>query len=352
MSTMKKSIILNNISIGLSNEPYIIAEISGNHNGDIERAKKLIQVAKESGAHAVKMQTYTADTMTINCHKPDFCIEGGLWDGKNLYQLYEWAHTPWEWHQTLFNYAKTLNITLFSSPFDETAVDFLESLDTPAYKIASFELVDHLLIAKVAQTLKPIIMSTGMASYEEIASAIKVAKQNGNKELIVLHCISGYPTPIADSNLKTIQRLQQDFDVHVGLSDHTLGTTAAITATALGAVVIEKHFTLSREDGGPDAAFSLEPDELKHLCDSTKDAWQSLGQANYDLRDAEAANLQFRRSIYVVEDIKKGDILCEQNIRRIRPGFGLAPKHYQSILGKRATQDISRGTPLSWELCK
>jgi N-acetylneuraminate synthase len=347
---MPKNIILDNTCIGKDHEPYIIAELSGNHNGDINRAKELIKVAKQSGAHAVKMQTYTADTMTIDCDKDDFCIKGGLWHGKKLYQLYEWAHTPWSWHEELFAFAKALDITLFSSPFDETAVDFLESLNAPAYKIASFELVDHPLIAKVAQTKKPMIMSTGMASYEDISSAIDVAKKHGNEELIILHCISGYPTPIADSNLKTIEKLKQDFNIQVGLSDHTLGTTAAIAATALGATVIEKHFTLKRSDGGPDAAFSLEPDELKQLCETTKAAWQSLGHANYELKDSEATNVQFRRSIYVVQDMQKGDTFNENNIRRIRPGFGLAPKFYKELLGSAATQNISKGTPMKWEL--
>ena len=230
-------------------------------------------------------------------------------------------------------------------------MDFLESLGAPAYKIASFELVDHPLIAKVAKTKKPIIMSTGMANYDEIASAIEVAKQHGNKDLIILHCISGYPTPLAESNLKTIQKLQHDFDLHIGLSDHTLGTTAATVATALGAVVIEKHFTLKRSDGGPDAAFSLQPDELKALCETTKAAWQTLGTASYDLKEAESPNVQFRRSVYVVKDVKQGETFTTENLRRIRPGYGLAPKYYQAILGSTATKDISAGTPMDWALC-
>ncbi|MAD02039.1 MAG: pseudaminic acid synthase [Pseudoalteromonas sp.] len=348
---MRNPIKIDNNYIGEDFSPYIIAEMSGNHNGDIDRAKELIKQAKQAGASAVKMQTYTADTMTIDCDKDDFQIKGGLWDGKNLYQLYEWAHTPWNWHQVLFSYANDLGITLFSSPFDETAVDFLESLNAPAYKIASFELVDHPLIAKVAKTKKPIILSTGMATYDEIAEAIKVAKNNGNEELIVLHCISGYPTPIAESNLSTITKLKKDFGVQVGLSDHTLGTTASVAATVLGATVIEKHFTLKRADGGPDAAFSLEPNELQQLCNTTKDAWLSLGQANYELKKAETPNLQFRRSVYVVEDIKKGDTFNEKNIRRIRPGFGLQPKYYNELLGSTATKNISKGTPMRWDLC-
>jgi pseudaminic acid synthase len=347
---MNHEIHIDGTGIGNHHEPYIIAELSGNHNGDINRALALIKVAKEAGAHAVKIQTYTADTMTIDCDKPDFRIEGGLWDNQQLYQLYQWAHTPWEWHQQLFDEAKRLGITMFSSPFDETAVDLLESLGAPAYKIASFELTDLMLIKKVAVTGKPIIMSTGMANHAEIEQAIKTARHSGCQDLIVLHCISGYPTPIAGSNLLSIRRLQEDFDVCVGLSDHTLGVTAAITGVALGAHVIEKHFTLNRDDGGPDAAFSLEPQELAQLCTSTRDAWLALGLGDYSTKAAEKPNLKFRRSIYVVQDIKKGEALTEQNVRRIRPGFGLPPGHYVEVLGKTAAQDLERGTALDWEM--
>jgi pseudaminic acid synthase len=345
---MNHEIHIDGTGIGNHFPPYIIAELSGNHNGDINRAMALLKVAKESGANAVKIQTYTADTMTIDCDKPDFLIEGGLWHDKQLYQLYEWAHTPWAWHQQLFDEAKKLGITIFSSPFDETAVDLLENLGAPAYKIASFELTDLMLIKKVAATGKPMIMSTGMANQAEIQQAISTARNGGCQDLIILHCISGYPTPIAGSNLNSIKRLQQDFDECVGLSDHTLGVTAAITGVALGAHVIEKHFTLDRDDGGPDAAFSLEPDELKQLCETTFDAWSALGEGDYTTKVDEKPNLKFRRSIYVVEDVKKGEVLTEKNVRRIRPGFGLAPKHYPEVLGKTASQDIQRGTALDW----
>lgn len=347
---MNNDIIIDGISIGPDHPPYIIAEISGNHNGDINKALELIRIAKQSGAQAVKIQTYTADTMTIDSDQPDFLIEGGLWHGKQLYQLYQWAHTPWQWHQPLFDEAKRLGITLFSSPFDETAVDLLEQLNTPAYKIASFELTDLMLIKKVAATGKPMIMSTGMANQQEIQQAIDTAREAGCKELLILHCISGYPTPIGDTNLATITRLKADFDVAVGLSDHTLGVTAAITGVALGAVVVEKHFTLRRDDGGPDAAFSLEPDELKQLCTSTHDAWSALGQGDYATREAEKPNLKFRRSIYVVKDIQAGELLSEDNIRRIRPGFGLPPGHYPEVLGKVANRALQRGTALEWTM--
>ncbi len=342
--------IIDGIAIGPDNPPYIIAEISGNHNGDINKALQLIHIAKEAGAQAVKIQTYTADTMTIDSDQPDFLIDGGLWHSKQLYQLYQWAHTPWEWHQQLFDAAKRLGITLFSSPFDETAVDLLEQLGAPAYKIASFELTDLILIKKVAATGKPMIMSTGMANQQEIQQAIDTARDAGCNELLILHCISGYPTPIAGANLASITRLKTDFDVAVGLSDHTLGVTAAITGVALGAVVVEKHFTLNRDDGGPDAAFSLEPDELKLLCQSTRDAWSALGKGDYSTKDAEKPNLKFRRSIYVVQDIKQGEQLSEQNIRRIRPGFGLPPKHFDEVIGKTVNRDVARGTALNWSM--
>lgn len=347
---MNHEIHIDGVGIGNHHPPYIIAELSGNHNGDINRAIELLRVAKSAGANAVKIQTYTADTMTIDCDRPDFLIEGGLWHGKQLYQLYHWAHTPWAWHQQLFDEAKRLGITIFSSPFDESAVDLLESLGAPAYKIASFELTDHVLIKKVAATGKPMIMSTGMANKEEIQQAIDVARGAGCQDLIILHCISGYPTPIGDSNLLSINRLQQDFEVCVGLSDHTLGVTAAITAVALGAHVIEKHFTLKREDGGPDAAFSLEPPELLQLCQTTADAWRALGKGDYTTKEAEKDNLKFRRSIYVVKDIKQGETFNQDNTRRIRPGFGLSPKHYPDILGQQASQDIQRGTALTWSM--
>jgi N-acetylneuraminate synthase len=338
--------IIGKSTLGNDSPPYIIAELSGNHNGDIQRAFDLIKAAKECGANAVKIQTYTPDTMTIDSNLPDFQIEGGLWHGQNLYQLYQWAHTPWEWHQALFEFADKVGITIFSSPFDETAVDLLEQLNTPAYKIASFELTDTVLIEYVAKTGKPIIMSTGMADYDDINLAISTAKQAGASQIALLHCISGYPTPIEQANLNTLKLLQQDFDIVIGLSDHTLGTTAAIAATALGACIIEKHFTLKRSDGGPDAAFSLEPHELAHLCEQTHAAWQALGKANYTLKVSEQDNVKFRRSIYAIKDIQAGEILTTENIKRIRPGYGLAPKYYHEIIGKKAAKALKRGEPL------
>ncbi|MDF2178306.1 pseudaminic acid synthase [Aliiglaciecola sp. CAU 1673] len=332
--------------IGADHPPFVIAEMSGNHNGDLGRALELVEQAKMAGASAIKLQTYTADTMTIDCDLPDFQIQGGLWDGRNLYELYEWAHTPWDWHKALFERARELELECFSSPFDESAVDFLESLDTPAYKVASFELLDLPLIAYMAKTGKPMIMSSGMANQAEIKEALTCAKDNGAKDIVLLHCISGYPTPIEQANLMTIPMLARDFGCQVGLSDHTLGTIASTTAIALGARVIEKHFTLRRADGGPDAAFSLEPEEFKRLTEDCFAAWQALGKAGYEQREAEKANLKFRRSIYVVEDIKAGDLFTEKNIRRIRPGYGLHPKHFKDILGQKARRDFSRGEPL------
>lgn len=343
------NIIINGREIGPGNPPYIIAELSGNHNGKIERALKTIDAAHEAGADAIKLQTYTPDTMTLNCDLPDFLISGGLWEGYKLYDLYEWAHTPFEWHEELFEHAKKRNITIFSSPFDETAVDLLEKLHTPAYKIASFELTDLPLIKYVARTGKPIIMSTGMANEEEINEAVETARGEGAMDIILLHCISSYPTPIEQSNIKQIQELQDRFGVVCGLSDHTLGTTASISAVALGANIIEKHFTLSRNDKGPDSAFSLEPEELIHLTEQTRKAWMALGSPGYSLREAEKENKVFRRSLYFVKDLKKGDIINTHCIRRIRPGFGLPPKYFDELIGKRLARDVVRGNPVSWE---
>ncbi|KAB0287451.1 pseudaminic acid synthase [Vibrio fortis] len=333
--------------IGLDYKPYIIAELSANHNGDINNAFKIIEMAKKAGADAIKLQTYRPDTITIDCDKEDFQIHGGLWDGNSLYQLYEWAHTPWEWHEALFEKAKEVGITIFSSPFDFTAVDLLEELNAPAYKIASFELVDHALIAKVAKTGKPMIMSTGMANKEEIHDAIAVAKDNGCKELVVLHCVSGYPAPADQYNLRTIKDMQSRFNVLSGLSDHTIDNATAVASVALGACLIEKHVTLDRNGGGPDDSFSLEPQELEALCNDTETAWQALGQVNYDRTEAEKGNVKFRRSLYVVKDIKAGQKVTPENVRSIRPGFGLAPKYYDEIMGKEVKEDISRGTPVN-----
>ncbi|MBY6187935.1 pseudaminic acid synthase [Marinobacter hydrocarbonoclasticus] len=347
---MKPFMEIDGRKIGPDHPPYIIAELSANHNGDIENAFRIIEEAKKAGADAIKLQTYRADTITIDCDKEEFQIRGGLWDGRSLYDLYEWAHTPWEWHQALFAKAKEVGITIFSSPFDFTAVDLLEDLGAPAYKIASFELVDHALIARVAQTGKPMIMSTGMANQEEIAEAIAVAKANGCEQLVMLHCVSGYPAPADQYNLRTIPDLSERFDVLAGLSDHTIDNATAVTSVALGACLIEKHVTLDRNGGGPDDSFSLEPAELAQLCRDTKTAWASLGKVNYERTEAERGNVKFRRSLYVVADIKAGEIITAENVKSIRPGFGMAPKHHDAVMGKTAKADIERGTPLSWEL--
>jgi N-acetylneuraminate synthase len=329
-------------------KPYIIAELSGNHNGDINRAYSLIDAAKNAGADAVKLQTYTADTITMDHDSDEFRVKGGLWDGYKLYDLYQEAHTPWDWHPQLFDYAKKLGITIFSTPFDETAVDFLESLDAPIYKIASFELVHHPLIAYVARLKKPMVMSTGMASVEEISEAVDVAMKNGCTDLTLLHCVSEYPAPIENCNLATMIDLKHRFPkCRIGLSDHTMGTTVAIAAVALGATMIEKHVTLKRADGGVDSAFSLEPDELKQLCDTTRDAALALGTVNYQRSDSERKNTAFRRSIYAVKDIAEGEEFTTENIRIIRPGYGAAPKHLPEILGKKSNKFIAKGSPLS-----
>jgi pseudaminic acid synthase len=339
---------IDNRTISNKNFPYIIAELSANHNGSIERAFKIIKAAKDAGADAVKIQTYTADTMTIKSDRKEFQIKGGLWDGYDLYSLYKWAETPYEWHKPLFDYAKEVGITIFSTPFDETAVDLLEDLNAPAYKIASFEITDLPLIKYIARTKKPMLISTGMANLIEINEAVEVAKENGCEDLILLHCISSYPAPPEQCNLRTIPDLSQRFDVLSGLSDHTMGLTVALSSVALGACVIEKHLTLSRDDKGPDSEFSIEPHELKNLCEETKIAFLSLGIAGYELKEAEKSVIKFRRSLYAVKDIKKGEKFTKENIRSIRPGFGLPPKYYEKILGNNASEDIKYGSPLSW----
>ena len=336
--------------IGPDHPPYIIAELSANHNGSLERALQTIDAAHQAGAAAIKLQTYTADTMTINCDREDFMIKGGLWDGYKLYDLYRWAETPFEWHQAMFAHARKLGITVFSTPFDESAVDLLEKLDAPAYKIASFENTDLPLIRYVAKTGKPMILSTGMASEQEIAEAVDTARSAGCKELALLHCISSYPAPIEQSNLMTIPDLRQRLGVHVGLSDHTVTNTASVVATALGAVLIEKHFILDRNDKGPDSSFSIEPDELEELVNQTKDAALSLGKAGYERKPAEEENIKFRRSLYFVKDIKEGEIITEDCIRRIRPGFGLPPKCYEELLGRRLKVSVQCGAPISMDV--
>ena len=336
--------------IGPGHPPYVIAEMSGNHNGDINRAFALLEAAKTAGADAVKLQTYTADTITIDHDGPGFRIEGGLWNSRTLYELYQEAHTPWEWHPQLFAKAHELGITIFSSPFDPTAVEFLEQLGAPAYKIASFEIVDLPLIQRAARTGKPLIVSTGLAGLGEIGDAVEAARAAGCREIALLHCTSGYPTPPEDSNLRTIPHLAEAFGVVAGLSDHTPGTAVPVAATALGARVIEKHFTLHRADGGPDAAFSLEPEELAELVTSCRTAWTALGDVNYALEASERGNKIFRRSLYAVKDIPAGAELTAENVRSIRPGYGLPPKHLPEILGRRAGRLIARGTPLTWSL--
>lgn len=346
---MNSFIEINGRKIGPNYKPYIIAELSANHNGDINKAFQIIEEAKKAGADAIKLQTYRADTITIDCDKEDFQIRDGLWDGRTLYELYEWAHTPWEWHKPLFEKAKELDITIFSSPFDFTAVDLLEELNTPAYKIASFELVDLALIRRVAQTGKPMIMSTGMANQEEIQEAIDTARNNGCEELVVLHCVSGYPAPAEQYNLKTIADISERFDVLSGLSDHTIDNATSVAAVVLGACLIEKHVTLDRDGGGADDSFSLEPHELAQLCKDSKTAWQALGKVNYERTEAEKGNVKFRRSLYVVKDVKEGEEFTTENVRSIRPGFGLEPKYYDEVVGKKASKSIQRGTPIDFE---
>ncbi|HVK99654.1 MAG TPA: pseudaminic acid synthase [Dongiaceae bacterium] len=330
-------------------EPYVVAELSANHNGKLSTALNIITEAKKAGADAVKLQTYTADTITLNSNADEFQIKGGLWGGKTLYQLYQEAHMPWEWHVPLFEHARTLGITIFSSPFDTTAVDLLEDLDAPAYKIASFEAVDLPLIRYVAGTGKPMIISTGMADADEIGEAIAAAQDAGCKELAVLHCVSGYPAPAEDYNLRTIPDMMERFGLVTGLSDHTLDNATAIASVALGACLFEKHFTLSRNGGGPDDSFSLEPPELAALCRDVRTAWRALGAVNYARKSSEQSNVQFRRSLYFVEDLKAGDLITESVIRSVRPGFGVAPKYLQDIVGKRVLTDVKANTPVQFD---
>lgn len=336
-------------SIGKSQKPFIIAEMSGNHNGQIERALQLVKAAADAGAHALKLQTYTADTITINHRGGLFDIEdpNSLWNGKNLYELYQEAHTPWEWHQEIFDYAKSLGMLAFSSPFDETAVDFLETLDVPAYKIASFESNHYPLLKKVAQTGKPILISSGTSKINELYESVQYLKANGAQDIIIFKCTSTYPATPENTNLRTIPVFQSIFpDCVIGLSDHTLGIGASVAAVALGARVIEKHFTLSRAEGGVDSAFSLEPHELKSLVEETERAFLALGNVQLDTQKSEEKARQFKRSIYVVKDIKKGALFTPENIRVIRPGDGLEPRYYEQVLLKTALIDLEKGTPL------
>ena len=335
--------------IGSDHPPYVICELSANHNGNFDAAIRLIEEAKKTGADAVKIQTYRADTITLDSDRPEFCISGGLWHGRRLYDLYEEAHTPWEWHKPMFDHARKLGITMFSSPFDPTAVDMLEDLGAPAYKIASFEAVDLNLIRYVASTGKPMIISTGMADAEEIEEAIATAREGGCTQLVILHCVSGYPAPARDYNLATIPDMIERFGVVTGLSDHTLDNTTAIASVALGASIVEKHFTLDRSGGGPDDSFSLEPTEFAHLCESTKTAWAAKGCIDYGRKSSEQGNVTFRRSLYVAKDIPAGSSITPENVRSVRPGFGLAPRYYATVMGKRAARELKFGEPLNWD---
>jgi len=347
---MSKFINIKDRKIGLGYSPYVIAEMSANHNGDINNAYKIIDMAKASGADAVKLQTYHPETITMDMNTPEFMIKGGLWDGQSLYELYRGAYMPWKWHKPLFDYARKVGITIFSSPFDNTAVDLLEDLNTPAYKIASFEAVDLPLIKYVAQTGKPMIISTGMANSEEIQEAIEAAREGGCKELAILHCVSGYPAPAGDYNLRTLVDMQEKFGLVTGLSDHTIDNTTAITSVALGASIIEKHVTLDRNGGGPDDSFSLEFVELKGLCDGAKIAWESLGRVDYGRKSSEQGNVKFRRSLYFSKDVKRGEKITKDNVKSIRPGFGLPPKYMDRILGMVCNKDVKRGTPADFNL--
>jgi N-acetylneuraminate synthase len=345
-----RPVAISGREIGPDCEPYVICELSGNHNGSLDRALALLDAAARTGCDAIKLQTYTPDTITLKSDRPDFRIAGGPWDGRTLHDLYGEAHTPYEWHAALFERARGHGVTLFSTPFDVTAIELLESLGAPAYKIASFEAVDLPLIAEVARLKKPMIISTGLASLDEIGAAVEAARANGCDQLVLLHCVSAYPAPVEDANVRTVPDLAARFDCVTGLSDHTLGSAAAIAAIALGGSVIEKHFTLARADGGPDAGFSLEPEEFSGLVRDCKDAWRALGRVHYDLKGSEAANAGFRRSLYVVADVAAGETLEPRHVRSIRPGYGLPPGEIAAILGRPAARDLQRGEALSWDM--
>jgi N-acetylneuraminate synthase len=349
MTGMDTSFAIAGRPIGPGEPPYVVAELSGNHNGELGRALALIDAAKRAGADAVKLQTYTADTITLDADGPEFRVEGGLWNGRTLHDLYREAHTPWDWHEALFARGREIGITVFSAPFDPTAVELLERLNAPAYKIASFEIVDLPLIERTARTGKPLIISTGMATRAEIGEAVDTVRAAGAAAPLLLYCVSGYPTPAGDANLRSIPDLARAFGAPVGLSDHTLGIGASIAAVALGAVLIEKHVTLRRADGGPDAAFSLEPDELAQLVTSVRDAWASLGEVKRDIAASERGNLKFRRSLYVVRDVRAGERMTADHVRSIRPAYGLAPKHLPEVIGRHAKVDLKRGTALRWD---
>jgi N-acetylneuraminate synthase len=338
--------------IGPAEPPFIIAEMSGNHNQSLERALEIVEAAARCGVDAMKIQTYTADTMTLDLREREFFVSdpGNLWTGRSLYELYQEAHTPWEWHKPIMERCQELGIIFFSTPFDATSVDFLESLQVPCYKIASFENIDLPLLRKVARTGKPMIISTGMATVAELDEAVRAAREAGCREIVLLKCTSSYPATPESSNLRTIPHLHELFNVGVGLSDHTMGVGAAVTAVALGATVIEKHFTLNRADGGVDSVFSLEPDEMQSLVVETKRAWQALGCVSYGPTETEKKSLQYRRSLYVAEHMRAGEFFSTANLRAIRPGLGLPPKYFDIVVGKKVSKDVSKGTPLSWNL--
>lgn len=347
---MKQEISINGRQIGRDHPPYVIAELSANHNGSLDTALAIIDEAAKAGADAVKLQTYTADTITLDHDGPEFQITGGLWDGYSLYKLYQQAHTPWDWHEALFAHARKRGITIFSSPFDTTAADLLDELGAPAFKIASFEAIDLPLIRYVAAKGKPMIISTGMADLDEITEAVQAAREGGCEDLVLLQCVSGYPAPPEDYKLATMVDIERRFGVPVGLSDHTLNNVSAIAAVALGATVIEKHFTLDRNGGGPDDSFSLEPADLAQLCRDARIAWEAIGKVDYGLKSSERANTVFRRSLYAVQDIPRGSVITPAHVRSIRPGYGLAPKHLDNVIGARARQAIARGQAIQWDL--
>lgn len=338
--------------VGRESRPYLIAEMSGNHNQSLDRALEIVDAAAASGADAVKLQTYTADTMTLNVRAPGFVIEDpeSLWAGRQLYELYDEAHTPWDWHAPIIERARTHGMDCFSTPFDDSAVDFLEGLNVPAYKIASFEVTDLPLISKVASTGKPMIISTGMATIAEIDEAVRTAKAAGNHQIIILKCTSTYPATPANTNIATIPNMREAFGVEIGLSDHTMGCGVAVAAVGLGAVLVEKHFTLRRADGGVDSAFSLEPEEFRLLRDETERAWQAVGNVTYGGTKAEEKSRAFRRSLYIAADMAEGDVLTPENLRVIRPGYGLPPKFYHQLLGKQVRRAVTPGTPVDWDL--
>jgi N-acetylneuraminate synthase len=343
---------IDRFEIGVEHRPFVVAEMSGNHNQSLERALEIVEAAAKAGAHGLKLQTYTADTITIDVSEGEFFISdpGSLWGGSSLYQLYDKAYTPWEWHKPLFDRARQLGMVPFSTPFDDTAVDFLETLDSPCYKIASFENTYHSLISRVAATGKPLIISTGMATASELDETVRTARDAGCKDLVLLKCTSTYPATPENTNIRTIPHLRELFNCEVGLSDHTMGVGVSVASVALGATVIEKHFTLRRADGGVDSAFSMEPSEMAQLIAETERAWLALGHVSYGPLEAEKASIQFRRSLYIVKDLKAGDVLTRENVRAIRPGWGLPTKYLGIVLGRTVKQDVKRGTALGWNL--